>query len=65
MDPISALAILRDREANIIDRHQALTDLDEWIQMGGWTPAPDDPEYMAAETVRQACAVLRFVIDLV
>lgn len=65
MDPIAALAILRDREARITDRHQALVDLDEWIQMGGWTPAPDDAEYMAAETVRQACAVLRFVIDLI
>lgn len=39
MDPLVALAIIRNNEQHIADRLAALNGLSGWLQMGGFVPA--------------------------
>lgn len=42
MDPVVALATVRDRTVHLADRLAALNALSGWVQMGGFVPAGID-----------------------
>ena len=60
MDPDATLAILRDPLNNLVDRVEAVIDLANWIDNGGFLPAGITTR--AASKIRQFPRVLADVL---
>ena len=65
MDPIAALAIIRDDSFDMVDRVQSLGDLYEWLDHGGFWPDPDAQDYVAPSIIHDAWHAITLIVTLI
>ncbi len=65
MDPIAALAIIRDVGQHLGDRLETLANLIDWARVGGFTPAPDDEEYVSIIHLDRCLNAILLILDAV